>query len=189
MKSSPAAVALPKAYRLLNHGPVTLVTSAAGDRRNVMAAAWAMPLDFDPPKVLVVIDKATHSRELIAASGEFALNIPARPQAAAILAAGSSSGRGRDKIAELGFETWPASRIAAPLLAGCLGWLECRVVPEPHNESRYDLFIGEVVAAWSDPAAFSEDRWHFPDGERRTLHYSAGGGFFPTGEPFEMSDG
>ena len=44
------------AYRLLNHGPVTLVSSAHHDARNVMAAAWAMPLDFDPPKVAVVID-------------------------------------------------------------------------------------------------------------------------------------
>lgn len=43
------AVPLPKSYRLLNHGPTVLVTSAAGRRRNVMAAAWAMPVDFDPP--------------------------------------------------------------------------------------------------------------------------------------------
>ena len=56
---SPVAVPLTKAYLLLNHGPVTLVSSAAGGRRNVMAAAWAMPLDFAPPKVAVVIDKST----------------------------------------------------------------------------------------------------------------------------------
>ena len=31
-------------------------------RRNIMAAAWAMPLDFDPPKVAVVIDKSTLTR-------------------------------------------------------------------------------------------------------------------------------
>ncbi len=49
-------VELPKSYLLLNHGPVTLVSSAHGDRRNVMAASWAMPLDFAPPKVAVVID-------------------------------------------------------------------------------------------------------------------------------------
>ena len=34
----------------------TLVTSAAGGRRNVMAAAWVMPIDFDPPKIAAVID-------------------------------------------------------------------------------------------------------------------------------------
>ena len=34
------AVPLPKAYRLLNHGPTVLVSSAHAGRRNVMAAAW-----------------------------------------------------------------------------------------------------------------------------------------------------
>ena len=43
-------VDLPRAYLLLNHGPTVLVTSAHGDARNVMAAAWAMPLDFSPPQ-------------------------------------------------------------------------------------------------------------------------------------------
>ena len=62
-------VPLEHCYLLLNHGPVTLVTSAEGERRNVMAAAWAMPLDFSPAKVLLVVDKATYTRELIEASG------------------------------------------------------------------------------------------------------------------------
>lgn len=189
MTTPPVAVDLSKAYRLLNHGPVTLITSAHGARRNVMAAAWTMPLDFKPPKILAVIDKSSYSRELVEASGEFALNLPARPQARATLAAGSSSGRGRDKIAEVGFRTFPASLIGAPLLTDCLGWLECRVMPEPRNEAGYDLFIAEVIAAWADPAAFSDGRWHFPDADRRTLHYSAGGGFFPTGDAFEVGGG
>ena len=76
------AVPLPKSYLLLNHGPTVLVSSAHGGQRNVMAAAWNMALDFDPPKVAVVIDKSTLTRELVEASGEFVLNVPAREQAA-----------------------------------------------------------------------------------------------------------
>ncbi|HRH72362.1 MAG TPA: flavin reductase, partial [Zoogloea sp.] len=71
-------VPLSKACRLLNHGPTVLVSSAHAGRRNVMAAAWTMPLDFDPPKVAVVIDKSTFTRELIEASGEFVLALPTR---------------------------------------------------------------------------------------------------------------
>jgi len=179
-------VELPKAYRLLNHGPVTLVTSAHGGRRNVMAASWAMPLDFQPAKVAVVIDARTLTRELVEASGEFALNIPARAQAGATLAVGSRSGREADKFAAAGLSTFPAREIAAPLLAGCLGWLECRVIPEPHNATRHDLFIAEVVAAWADASAFSAGRWHFPDNEHRSIHYLAGGAFFATGEAFQV---
>jgi len=39
-------VPLAKACRLLNHGPTVLVSAAHGGPRNVMAAAWNMPLDF-----------------------------------------------------------------------------------------------------------------------------------------------
>ena len=183
-----ADVPLPKSYLLLNHGPTVLVSSAAAGRRNVMAAAWAMPLDFDPPKVLVVIDRNTVTRGLVEASGEFALNVPCRAQASQALAAGSSSARDlpptQDKFAACGLETFAAGRIGAPLVAGCVAWLECRVVREPHNEGAYDLFIGEVVSAAAAADAFSDGRWHFPDAARRTIHYQAGGQFFATGESF-----
>ncbi|MCA2997945.1 MAG: hypothetical protein ING75_05000 [Rhodocyclaceae bacterium] len=68
------AVELSKAYRLLNHGPTVLVTSASNGRANVMAAAWNMALDFIPCKVAVVIDKATFTRSLADESGVFAIN-------------------------------------------------------------------------------------------------------------------
>ena len=183
------AVPLAKSYLLLNHGPVTLVGSAAGERRNVMAAAWAMPLDFDPPKVLLVVDGNTLTRELIAASGEFSLNIPCRAQAAQVLAAGSVSGRDGDKFAASGLVPYAARQIGAPLIKGCVAWLECRVLPSPDNEARHDLFIAEVVAAWADPAVFSDKRWHFPDEARHTIHYQAGGAFFATGAAFEADSG
>lgn len=175
-------VPLPQAYRLLNHGPTVLVSSAAGARRNVMAAAWCMPLDFDPPKIVVVIDKATFTRELISASGEFAINVPPRALLDATVAAGSDSGRDTDKFVALDLPTFASTQIAAPLVAGCVAWLECKVVPEAHNQDRYDLFIGEVVAARADSRVFRNGRWHFDDDALRTLHHVAGGAFFMTGE-------
>ena len=74
-------VELAKCYRLLNHGPTVLVSAAHGGQRNIMAAAWSMPLDFDPPKVAVVIDKTTFTRGLVEGAGSFALNVPTRAQA------------------------------------------------------------------------------------------------------------
>lgn len=179
-------VELSKAYRLLNHGPVVLVTSAHGGASNVMAASWSMPLDFSPPKVTVVIDRNTKTRELVEASGAFALNIPSRKIAKETLAVGSASGKELDKFDELGLATFAGEKINAPLLEDCLGWLECRVIPEPHIQERYDLFLGEVVAAWADPAAFRNGHWAFEEGAPRTIHYIAGGNFFETGEAFEV---
>jgi len=174
-------VALPKAYRLLNHGPTVLVSSAHAGRSNVMSAAWSMPLDFDPPKVAVVIDKGTYTRGLIDASGTFVLNVPSSAQAALTVAVGSASGRDADKFALHGIRTLPASRVAAPLIDGCLAWLECRVIPEPHIQAAYDLFLGEVVAAWADPDVFADGHWTADQGGKRSIHYVAGGQFFETG--------
>lgn len=178
-------VELAKSYLLLNHGPVTLVSSAYGGRQNVMAASWAMPLDFDPPKVAVVIDKQTFTRELVEASGEFVLNIPSRRIVDKVLAVGSESGRVQDKFATCGLGTMPAAKLAAPLVDGCVAWLECKVIPEPHNQSRYDLFIAEVIAARADERVFKDRRWSFPDKASTTLHYVAGGRFFVTGQEIQ----
>lgn len=178
-------VPLDKAYRLMNHGPTVLVSSAHDGVINVMAAAWSMPLDFDPPKVTVVIDKSTLTRQLVNGSGVFALNVPCRAIAGQTLAVGTDSAVTMpDKLARHGVGTFKASLIAAPLVQGCAAWLECRVIPEPHNEVQYDLFIAEVVAAWADSRVFSGGHWHFEDApdELRTLHYVAGGQFYVTGD-------
>jgi flavin reductase (DIM6/NTAB) family NADH-FMN oxidoreductase RutF len=183
---------LSKAYRLLNHGPTVLVSTAHGDQRNVMAAAWNMPLDFDPPKIAIVIDKNTYTRELIEASGSFAINVPCRAQAEMVVKVGSSSGRellGKaedNKFAAFDLPTFAASKIEAPLLEGCVAWLECKVIPEPHVRDAYDLYLAEVVAAWADERVFSDGRWHFEGhDELRTIHHIAGGNFFTTGDSFK----
>lgn len=179
-------VDLAKAYRLLNHGPTILVTSSDAGKQNIMAAAWNVPLDFAPPKIIVVIDKNTYTRELIEASGTFAVNVPCVAQIETVQKVGSSSGRDlkhTDKFVEYGLETFSAKEITAPLLKGCVAWLECKIIPELHNQNTYDLFIAEVVAAYADERVFSDGRWHFEGyDDLRTIHHVAGGSFFATGE-------
>lgn len=194
-----ASIALSKAYRLLNHGPTVLVSTAHGEQRNVMAAAWNMPLDFDPPRIAIVIDKKTYTRELIEASGSFAINVPCRAQAGMVVQVGSSSGRellGKveaDKFAAFHLPTFAASKIEAPLLQGCVAWLECKVIPEPHIQDTYDLFLAEVAAAQADNRVFSQNkdgqfRWHFEGhDELRTIHHVAGGAFMAIGEAFQAN--
>jgi flavin reductase (DIM6/NTAB) family NADH-FMN oxidoreductase RutF len=178
-------------YRLLNHGSTVLITSAHNGKRNIMTAAWVCALDFDPPKITAVIDRKTYTRELIEAEGTFAINIPCVAQLDMVRKVGTTSGRdflagrdftGTDKFAEFGIETFAAQQIAAPLVSGCVGWLECRIIPEPHNQSSYDLFVAEVIAAYADERVFSDGRWHFEGyDDLRTLHHVASGEFFITG--------
>ena len=187
-----SSVPLEKAYRLLNHGPTVLVSSAFGGEINIMAAAWSCALDFTPPKVTVVIDKAIRTRALVEASGQFVLSLPCKTIAALTLALGTQSAvQAPDKLQRLGAEVFFAPESDSPLVHGCVGWLVCKVVPEPHNQSAYDLFIGEVTHAYADSRVFRNGHWEFDDqpDDLRTLHYVAGGQFYLTGASLKISAG
>ena len=58
------------------------------------------------------------------------------------------------------------------------------LIAEPHNQNAYDLFIGEVIAAWADERVFRDGRWHFEtaDPSLRSLHHVAGGHYYAIGE-------
>jgi flavin reductase (DIM6/NTAB) family NADH-FMN oxidoreductase RutF len=131
-----------------------------------------------------VVDKSTYTRELIEASGTFALSVPTQNLAKLTTAVGSASGRGIDKLREFGVSTFAGEKVNAPLISSCVGWLECKVIPEPEMTRKYDLIFGEVLAAWADPRVFSENRWNFDAPEHeglRTIHHIASGTYFTCG--------
>lgn len=178
-------VALEKAYRLLNHGPTVLVSATYEGVDNVMAAAWSCALDFAPPKVTVVLDKATKTRELVERSGYFALQVPNLGQIQLTYDVGNHSlADTPDKLQKYGVELFHVAGQDTPLVAGCSAWLICKLIPEPHNQQTYDLFIGEVVGAWADDRVFREGHWKFEEADPslRSLHYIAGGQFYVIGE-------
>lgn len=181
-------VALDKAYRLMNHGPTVLVSASHAGVANVMAAAWAGVLDFMPPKLTVVLDKATATRALIEASGQFALQLPTRAMATLTTGVGTDSAHTvHDKLQKHGVQLFSVPGSGVPLVQGCVGWLLCRLIPEPHNQQTYDLFIGEVTAAWADDRVFSQGRWHFDqaDNALRTIHHVAGGSYLVSGDTIQ----
>ena len=174
-------VLLRRAYQLINHGPTTLIGSAHGGRQNVMAAAWVMALDFDPPKLAAVIAADTHTRELVDESGEFTVNLPPEALLDLTYSVGTSSGAEEDKFSRFGIKTMPAEKVAAPLIDGCVGWLECRVIRNEQLARDFDLFIAEVVAAWADDEVFQKGEWTFGASNKRTLHHLSRGTFLATG--------
>lgn len=182
-------VELAKAYRLINHGPTVLVSSAHGGIENVMAASWACGLDTAPPKVTVVIANETKTRELIEQSSEFALQVPTVRQAAMTLAVGSQSLADEPaKLTKCGVELFRMDGLKVPFVAGCAAWLHCKVVAEPQVQTSYDLFVAEVTGAWADDRVFRDGHWHYEDAgpEWRSLHYIAGGHFYAIGDPVRI---
>lgn len=179
------AIALEKSSVLMNHGPTVLVSAQHAGTQNVMAAAWACVLDFGKStKVTVVLDKSTFTRGLIESSGYFALQLPTKKMAALTHALGSESAHDvPDKLQKNGVNTFSLPGFELPLVEGCAAWLACRLMPEPHNQQTYDLFIGEVIGAWADDRVFRGGRWRFDEvsDDWRTIHHVAGGQFFVTG--------
>ncbi|KQN73297.1 flavin reductase [Duganella sp. Leaf61] len=185
-----APVPLEKAYRLLTHGPTVLVSSRHDGVDNVMAAAWSCALDFAPPKVTVVIDKITATRALVENSGMFVLQVPTVSQLQLTEQLGTTSlATEPDKLQRAQAELFHIDGYDLPFVAGCSAWLACKLVPEPHNQQTYDLFIGEVVGAWSDTRAFKDGHWQFEhaDPAWRSLHHVAGGHFYAIGAALDVT--
>nr|WP_255956339.1 hypothetical protein [Klebsiella pneumoniae] len=53
-----------------------------------MAAAWSMPVEFAPPRVAIVVDKSTWTREIIERNGTFGIVVPGVAAASAVPPAG-----------------------------------------------------------------------------------------------------
>lgn len=186
-----AAVELEKAYRLLNHGPTVLVSACHEGVSDVMAAAWVCALDIVPPKLTVVLDKISGTRELVEKSGQFAVQVPTVAQLQLTYWLGTHSLRNEpDKMARSGVQLFQIDGYETSLVAGCSAWLVCRLLAEPHNQDRYDLFIGEVVGAWADDRVFKDGHWHFETAGPgwRSLHHVAGGHFYAVGEALSLKD-
>ena len=176
-------------YRLLNIGATTLVSAAHDGVSDVMAAAWACALDLTPSKATVVIDKTHFTRPLIEKSGYFALLLPTRAIAKETMYLGSvSKNDEEDKLEKSGAKLFNIDGFEMPMVEGCAAWMIFKVLPEPHNEKTYDLFIGECVGAWADDRVFKNGHWEFEKADKSmsTLHYVAGGHFYTMGEAIDV---
>jgi len=177
-------VDLAHASRLVSHGPTVMVGTRDGSRRNLMSAAWSMPVEYVPPRIAVVIDKSTWTRELAIASGMLSVMVPCVASADLAYTVGSVGGKalsdeGVDKFGRYGIETFDGPELGLPLASECIAWVECRLLREPTTEERYDTFFCEIVSALADARVFSGGRWTLDQApaELHTIHYIAAGTF------------
>jgi len=169
------ALPLAKVYQLLEPGPVVLLTTARKGRANVMAMSWHMMIEFEPPQVACVVSANNHSFAALRTAGECVIAIPARKLAAAVVAVGNSSGRDLDKFAAFGLTKAAAARVAPPLIAECFANLECKVA-DTRCVKKYNLFILEVLKAWTDPAQKNP----------KTIHHHGYGTFVVDGPTIKL---
>jgi len=168
-------LALAKVYQLLEPGPVVLLTTARNGRANVMTMSWHMMVEFEPPLVACVVSGADYSFAALRATKQCVIAIPALHLAQKVVDVGNCSGRDVAKFEKFGLTPQKAARVAAPLIAECFANLECEVV-DSRLVTRHNLFILEVVQAWTDP------RQRHP----KTIHHHGYGKFVVDGETLKL---
>ena len=166
---------LSRVYRLLESGPVVLVTTARGERANIMPMSWHTMMEFEPPLVGCIVSDRNHSFGILKATRECVINIPTVELAAKVVGCGNTSGQRADKFAKFGLTPVRASRVAAPLVGECYASLECRVV-DTRFVAKYGFFVLEVLAAWVDPSRKAP----------RTIHHRGRGEFMVAGRTMKL---
>lgn len=124
-------------------GGCHLVTVAAAGKVNGMPLSLFMPASFKPPLVALGVAPSRRTHSMLVEARAFAVIFLRRNQKALV-----------DRFKKKGdpdhkFEglDWSPGRTGAPLLADCLGYLECKLTNRLEPGGDHTLFIGEVVAA------------------------------------------
>lgn len=166
---------LSRVYRLLEPGPVVLLTTAEKGRANAMTMSWHTMMEFEPPLVGCVISDRNHSFGVLKATRECVINIPTAELAVQVVGCGNTSGTKLDKFRRFGLTPVAASLVKAPLIDECYASLECKVV-DTKLVSKYCFFILEVLKAWVDSARK----------DPRTMHHRGRGVFMLAGRTITL---
>jgi flavin reductase (DIM6/NTAB) family NADH-FMN oxidoreductase RutF len=166
---------LSQVYRLIEPGPVVLVTTAGDGRANIMTMSWHTMIDFEPPILACIVSDRNFTFNILRKTRECVINIPTVELAKKVVACGNASGRTIDKFRKFNLTPAPAACVRAPLIAECYANLECRVI-DSKLATKYNLFIVEVVKAWIDRS----------QKHPRTIHHQGRGVFVVDGKTIKL---
>lgn len=123
---------------------ITVITTADGERRHGMVASSFTSVSTDPITVLFCADHGTRTYPLVKQAGVFAVNILTTQQEDTFWTfAGRKGDPAADRFAELEVFT---AETGAPILQGCIAWLDCKVLAEYPGGNTHSIFVGEVQA-------------------------------------------
>jgi flavin reductase (DIM6/NTAB) family NADH-FMN oxidoreductase RutF len=157
------------ALRLLNGGPVALLTTRWRDQTDVMPAIWMTPLSREPLLIGAAVHPSRHTHDMIRFSEEFALNFPGPDLINHTQYFGVVSGSDVTKLELAKLPTFKAAKVNAPLIEHCLAHIECGV-EDTYRIGDHTLFVGRVLVVQAEEEAFGET-WLIEAPGYRPLHY------------------
>ena len=127
---------------------VTVVTTRLGDEVHGLTANAICSVSLEPLLVLVCVDHSADTHPLLEKSGVFAVNIlSAEQEHLSRLFAGPTEEKA-GRLEAMGYRT---AVTGAPIIEGCLAYLDCRIVAA-YPGGDHTIFIGRV-----EQAEISED--------------------------------
>jgi flavin reductase (DIM6/NTAB) family NADH-FMN oxidoreductase RutF len=164
------AIDLTLASRLINHGPVVLVSSYLENRPDITTIAWHMPISKDPAMVALEISDTHFIYECIMEAKDFVINVPSKEMCDIVIKCGRSSGKDIDKFEEFNLEKESSKTVKSPRLKNALAVLECELNSDTRFAEDYNIIIGNVKYAEVEEEAFS-DHWLLQKEKFKTLHH------------------
>ncbi|NLB34803.1 MAG: flavin reductase family protein [Elusimicrobia bacterium] len=163
-------IPLDVAYRLINHGPVVLVSSRLRNGvYDIAPVAWNCIISKDPTSLVVAISKANATHDAIIFREEFAISIPCAAQEKIVKDTGAVSGADTEKFSNFDIKFIPGKKTDLKIPTGCTGYIECRL-EAVYDMGGHSLLYGEAIYAAADPEGFSERV--LPENEKgKTLHH------------------
>lgn len=121
---------------------VAIVTASHQGKRHGMTVNSFTSVSLTPPLVLVCLAQTSQTHDLVLNAGTFGITLLTAEQQAL-----SDRFAGRTEVSDrfAGLETFTL-RTGAPLIAGGLAYLDCRVV-QTHPAGTHTIVVGEVLAA------------------------------------------
>lgn len=173
------------ARRMLNPGPLTIVTTSWRAGSNAAPIAWTMPLAMEPPLIGLAIHPHRHTADMIRFSEEFVINIPGPDLLKVAHFLGSQRGLDTKKLEAAGVDLLSGLRLDAPLIDGCLAWIECGlrdVIPI----GDHTLFVGEAVKVQALEEAYAGS-WKLEDPRYSPVVYLGGNRYASISEAREVT--
>ena len=130
---------------LLAPVPPALVTCGDSENANLLTVAWTGIINSKPPRTYISVRPERYSYDIIKTTGEFVINLPSVPLAAATDTCGVVSGRTVNKFEKCGLTPEPAQAVACPVLKESPLALECKIIREIPMES-HTVFLADIVA-------------------------------------------
>jgi len=176
------------AHRLINHGPVVMVsTRDAQGNYNIAPIAWISPAQKNPPRVMISFGHGRHTYKNILESKEFAVCLPHVSQVRLLRLTGRSSGAETNKFAEFEIKAFPAAHLDLLIPQDSIGYLECTLHKRIGQEAS-DVVLGNVLAAYADKTLFNE-RLLVEKALGKTLHHLGGSLFCTPSDQLIDSEG